>query len=74
MMSSSVRAWRTALTGFLIGCAAHVAVEAQSETLVSEGLQAPVEVITDRWGINHIYAEHEADHASEIRNALRRHQ
>tara|TARA_Y100000588_G_scaffold382675_2_gene470620 strand:- start:1695 stop:4154 length:2460 start_codon:yes stop_codon:yes gene_type:complete len=61
MMSSSVRAWRTALTGFLIGCAAHVAVEAQSETLVSEGLQAPVEVITDRWGINHIYAEHEAD-------------
>ena len=30
-------------------------------TLTLPGLQAPVEIIRDRWGINHIYAENEYD-------------
>ena len=36
-------------------------VTAQQETLQLPGLRAPVEIVTDRWGINHIYAETEAD-------------
>ena len=36
-------------------------VTAQQETLQLPGLRAPVEIVTDRWGINHIYAENEAD-------------
>lgn len=31
------------------------------ETLQIEGLQAPVEIIVDHWGIPHIYAQNEAD-------------
>ncbi len=30
-------------------------------TLAVEGLTSPVEIRRDRWGINHIYAEHEQD-------------
>ena len=30
-------------------------------TLTAPGLSAPVEIIRDRWGINHIYAENEYD-------------
>ena len=30
-------------------------------TLTLRGLRAPVEIIRDRWGINHIYAETEYD-------------
>lgn len=33
----------------------------QSEKLTVEGLQAPVEIIVDKWGIPHIYAQNEAD-------------
>lgn len=36
-------------------------LSAQETTLTVGGLQAPVEIITDRWGIPHIYAENEAD-------------
>ena len=36
-------------------------VTAQQDTLLLPGLRAPVEIVTDRWGINHIYAENEAD-------------
>ncbi|MCH8991013.1 MAG: penicillin acylase family protein [Acidobacteria bacterium] len=36
-------------------------VTAQQDTLQLPGLRAPVEIVTDRWGINHIYAENEAD-------------
>jgi penicillin amidase len=36
-------------------------VAAQEETLRIAGLASPVEIVTDRWGINHIYAENEAD-------------
>ncbi len=32
-----------------------------SETLVVRGLSQPVEILKDRWGISHIYAENEAD-------------
>ena len=38
-----------------------VALTAQQQTLAIDGLRAPVEIVTDRWGINHIYAEHESD-------------
>ena len=34
-------------------------VEAQQENLWIDGLIAPVEILTDRWGIAHIYAENE---------------
>ena len=34
---------------------------AQSETLTVEGLSQPVEILVDRWGIPHIYAETEDD-------------
>ena len=32
-----------------------------AETLRTSGLQAAVEIVTDRWGISHIYAENEHD-------------
>ena len=34
---------------------------ASQETLDAAGLIAPVEIVTDRWGISHIYAENEHD-------------
>lgn len=37
------------------------AQEARRETLVAPGLIAPVEIVTDRWGISHVYAENEHD-------------
>ena len=33
----------------------------QSESLSVSGLVEPVEILTDRWGIAHIYAENESD-------------
>ena len=37
-------------------------VEAQpAAALQMEGLTQPVEIIRDRWGINHIYAQNETD-------------
>lgn len=36
-------------------------VSVESETLRVEGLQRPVEILTDRWGLSHIYAETEHD-------------
>ena len=38
-----------------------VAQEERQETLATPGLIAPVEIVTDRWGISHIYAENEHD-------------
>ena len=35
--------------------------EAPRETLAAPGLLAPVEIVTDRWGISHIYAQNEHD-------------
>ena len=60
-MSFSARAWTIAFAVPLVGIVGHATVAAQAETLTLGGLRAPVEIITDRWGINHIYAEHEAD-------------
>ena len=37
------------------------AQDARQETLDTAGLSAPVEIVTDRWGISHIYAENEHD-------------
>ncbi len=39
----------------------HATVAAQRKPLRLPGLEAQVEIVTDRWGINHIYAETEAD-------------
>ncbi len=33
----------------------------EGEVLEVEGLQSPVEILVDRWGVAHIYAENEAD-------------
>ena len=50
------------LAGLTLTLASHdPAVVAQTERLEFAGLEAPVEIVTDRWGINHIYAENEAD-------------
>ena len=38
-----------------------VAQDPRTETLHAAGLIAPVEIVTDRWGISHIYAENEHD-------------
>ena len=35
--------------------------DARSETLDVQGLNHPVEILKDRWGISHIYAETEYD-------------
>ena len=34
---------------------------ASADTLAVDGLTAPVEILVDRWGVAHIYAENEAD-------------
>ena len=45
----------------LIGFGASQAYAQQRETLRVESLISPVEIVTDRWGISHIYAENEHD-------------
>src|SRR5215469_5461051 len=40
---------------------AQVAPSTGSETIAIEGLQQPVEILVDRWGVPHIYAKKEAD-------------
>ena len=37
------------------------AQDVATEPLRTTGLEAPVEIVTDRWGISHIYAENEHD-------------
>ncbi|MAG71743.1 MAG: penicillin acylase family protein [Acidobacteria bacterium] len=44
-----------------LGMPAEARAQGQPERLQLAGLDAPVEIITDRWGIAHIYAETEAD-------------
>ncbi|MEM1119545.1 MAG: penicillin acylase family protein [Bacteroidota bacterium] len=50
---------------FIISILGVLKIEAQTasktENLTIEGLQAPVEIIVDHWGIPHIYAQNEAD-------------
>ncbi|HIC55766.1 MAG TPA: penicillin acylase family protein, partial [Acidobacteria bacterium] len=54
---------RITLTFFLllIGFGTSQAYAQQRETLRVESLISPVEIVTDRWGISHIYAENEHD-------------
>ena len=61
-MTSPNRAWTVLIVCLTLWCTSHgTTVVAQQETLRLPGLRAPVEIVTDRWGINHIYAENEAD-------------
>ena len=60
-MNSCPRIWTTVLTTLTVGIVGHTVGEAQLETLGLKGLRAPVEIVTDRWGINHIYADYETD-------------
>jgi len=48
--------------GFLSGTALAVSLSAQEpEVITTAGLQQPVEILKDKWGISHIYAETEHD-------------
>ena len=49
------------LAAALVLAAGLPAVAAEDETRETAGLNAPVEVLTDRWGVDHIYAENEDD-------------
>ena len=61
-MTRTNRVCAVAIVGLTCWMTSHgTAVVAQQETLQLPGLRAPVEIVTDRWGINHIYAEHETD-------------
>ena len=52
----------TAHLSALVLASAAVPAQAQAqETLTMPGLREPVEILTDRWGIAHIYAENEHD-------------
>lgn len=42
---------------FLFGCNQHDS----ENTILTQGLQEPVEIIRDQWGINHIYANNQHD-------------
>lgn len=46
---------------FLLLFFAQSCLAQSTETLRATGLQKPVEIIRDRWGINHIYAQNEHD-------------
>jgi penicillin amidase len=50
-----------ALLGGTASGAAAQRVDARADTLRTSGLQQPVEVLRDRWGVNHIYAKNEHD-------------
>ncbi len=54
---------RAALIAAIVGVLASTlpGLRAQEETLPVDGLVAPIEIITDHWGIAHIYAENEHD-------------
>jgi penicillin amidase len=58
--SASRRLW---LWWFVSGCIVMgIAAEgAAGETLHVPGLRAPIEVLVDRWGVDHIYADNEHD-------------
>ena len=39
----------------------HTSAQTPTTSLQMAGLSQPVEILRDRWGINHIYAQNEAD-------------
>ena len=51
----------TALATVVVAAVPAAAEEVRRETVEAAGLRAPVEIVTDRWGISHIYAENEHD-------------
>jgi penicillin G amidase len=53
------RVWRSA--SFVLMLATMAAAPAPQTTLRVDGLAEPVEILRDRWGINHIYAANERD-------------
>ena len=62
MMSRHVRRFAVSLALVLSVVASDAGAQAaRQETLDTAGLIAPVEIVTDRWGISHIYAENEHD-------------
>ncbi len=59
MTNVNLRMMKTLLLGIsimLVSCKTN-----RSENLSISGLQEPVEIVRDQWGINHIYAENEHD-------------
>ena len=50
-----------ALLGGAVAAGAQATASASTDTLQIAGLQQPVEVLRDRWGISHIYAKNEHD-------------
>lgn len=49
------------LLSIALGMAAVSAQAAEERSLVIDGLQAPVEILKDAWGVSHIYAQNERD-------------
>jgi penicillin amidase len=45
----------------LLAISLNFAEEIKKETLIVKGLSLPVEIIKDKWGISHIYAQNEKD-------------
>ncbi|MDA1315354.1 MAG: penicillin acylase family protein [Acidobacteria bacterium] len=61
-MTSQRIAWTLPIAVLTLWMTSHgIAATAQQKQLRLSGLEASVEIVTDRWGINHIYAETEAD-------------
>ncbi len=59
-MKSARIAWSVVILGLVLA-ATGSSLRAQGTTLRLSGLQEPVEIIKDRWGISHIYAQNEHD-------------
>ena len=61
-MTSRIRVSTLLVLGLpLVGSSHATGLAAQEEKLELPGLQSSVEIVTDRWGINHIYADNESD-------------
>ena len=57
-----IRAYTAAiLVAVSVTTGSHTAAQAPSSSMQMAGLSQPVEIIRDRWGINHIYAQNEPD-------------
>ena len=54
-------AWLVAVGSFCAGPVASSAQLPRADTLRARGLDRPVEILVDRWGVSHIYAETEHD-------------
>lgn len=57
----TLRRFAQFLCSMTFGFAAVTAQAADERSLVMDGLQAPVEILKDAWGVSHIYAETEHD-------------